>query len=205
MKVIKRLHNSKGTCNYVGNTPIKYFLINLIKRIPNQFEIGFPRLLTHGQIEEKGLNYMIITKFDADIEYMFTQAKRKFSLQTIITIGILMLEILEKFHSLGYVHNDMKPQNIMTKLPSSGAGGSQQSQLFLIDFGLTMSMSDHSKYKFKGTPYFASNSALQRIGTGAKDDIESLIYILIYFYNGELPWQRDLPVLKDDIMSNMQI
>ena len=48
MKVIKRLHNSKGTCNYVGNTPIKYFFINLIKRIPNQFEIGFPRLLTHG-------------------------------------------------------------------------------------------------------------------------------------------------------------
>ena len=29
-----------------------------------------------------------------------------------------MLEILEKFHVLGYVHNDLKPSNIMTKLPS---------------------------------------------------------------------------------------
>jgi serine/threonine protein kinase len=33
-----------------------------------------------------------------------------------------MLEILEKFHSLGYIHNDMKPQNIMTKMPTMTEG-----------------------------------------------------------------------------------
>lgn len=29
-----------------------------------------------------------------------------------------MLEILERFHLLGYIHNDLKPQNIMTKFNS---------------------------------------------------------------------------------------
>jgi serine/threonine protein kinase len=92
MKVIKRLHNSKGIA--------LYYII---------YHLGFPRLLTHGYLEDKSMNYMIITKFDADLEYMFTQHKREFSLQTIITIGVLMLDNLEKFHSLGYIHNDMKP------------------------------------------------------------------------------------------------
>lgn len=154
------------------------------------------------------MNYMVITKFDYDLEFVYSQNKRKFSLQTIVTIGVLMLDILEKFHNMGYVHNDMKPQNIMTKMPTSGpqtGAGNSANQLFLIDFGLTTAQSDHSKYKFKGTPYFASNSALQKIGTGPKDDVESLMYILVYLYMGELPWPRDLPVLKDDIMSNMAI
>lgn len=78
-----------------------------------------------------------------------------------------------------------------------------QNQLFLIDFGLTTGVTDAKRYKFRGTPYFSSNNALQRTGTGFKDDLESLIYILIYFYYGSLPWQKELPVLKDDIMSNM--
>ena len=81
----------------------------------------------------------------------------------------------------------------MTKFATTGvgapaAGSTNGNSIFLIDFGLTTSQTDHSKYKFKGTPYFASNSALSRVGTGPKDDIESLLYILIYFFLGELPW-----------------
>lgn len=64
-------------------------------------------------------------------------------------------------------------------------------------------MNEHKKYKFRGTPYFASNSALLKHGNGPKDDIESLMYILIYFSYGNLPWSRDLPVLEEDVMSNL--
>jgi serine/threonine protein kinase len=82
-----------------------------------------------------------------------------------------MLEILERFHLLGYIHNDLKPQNIMTKINNpnqvSGMGGGASPrqngiQLFLIDFGLSTSTLDTKRYKFRGTPYFASNGALQR-------------------------------------------
>jgi hypothetical protein len=34
---------------------------------------------------------------------------------------------------------------------------------------------------------------------GAKDDLESMIYILIYFYHGKLPWTKVVPVLNEDV------
>lgn len=56
-----------------------------------------------------------------------------------------MLEILERFHLLGYIHNDLKPQNIMTKFNSPNQAGPASPrqiaiQLFLIDFGLSTSI-----------------------------------------------------------------
>ena len=80
-----------------------------------------------------------------------------------------------------------------------------QNSIFLIDFGLTSLKKDVKKFKFRGTPFYASNNALLRHTPGAKDDVESLLYILIYFLRGNLPWSRDLPVLKDDVFSNLEI
>lgn len=57
LKVIKRLQSSKG------KSPRNVSLI---------WSVGFPRLLTHGYLEDKQMNYMVITKFDADLEYIFT-------------------------------------------------------------------------------------------------------------------------------------
>ena len=86
----------------------------------------------------------------------------------------------------------------------------------LIDFGLAQNLSGPKiKYTFKGTPYFASNNALVRgckfpfhnlfLEVGPKDDLESLIYILIYFIFGSLPWAKNVPVLKEDIQSHMEV
>ena len=52
---------------------------------------------------------MIITKYDVDLEIIYAACQRKFKLQTIITIGNMMIENLERFHQLGYIHNDLKP------------------------------------------------------------------------------------------------
>jgi len=78
-------------------------------------------------------------------------------------------------------------------------------QIYLIDYGLASSVIEHKRYKFRGTPYFASNNSLLKHPHGPKDDLESLIYILIYFYYGELPWQRDIPVLQEDAMASILI
>lgn len=56
LKDIKKLHNSKGM--YLTNlTPFRV--------------LGFPRMLTHGYLEDLSLNYMVITKFDTDIDSLF--------------------------------------------------------------------------------------------------------------------------------------
>lgn len=60
--------------------------------------IFFPKLLSSGQLEEKNLNFIVMQKFDIDLERIFLQHKKKFKLDTIVTIGLLALERLETMH-----------------------------------------------------------------------------------------------------------
>jgi len=70
-------------------------------------------LLSNGHLEDKLLNFIIMPRYDIDLERLFQFYKRKFKLETIVTIGIQMIERLETMHNCGLVHNDLKPQNIM--------------------------------------------------------------------------------------------
>lgn len=39
---------------------------------------GYPKLLTQGYLEDKKLNYMVMTKYDIDLEFLFSAYYRKF-------------------------------------------------------------------------------------------------------------------------------
>lgn len=81
-------------------------------------------------MEDQPLNFIVMPKYDIDVERLFQTSKRKFRLETVITLGLQMLDRLETMHSCGLIHNDIKPQNIMAHF--------KQNQVILIDFGLTM-------------------------------------------------------------------
>jgi len=49
--------------------------------------------------------------------------------------GIQLIKRLQVFHSLGYVHGDIKPANIMF------GRGKYKNTLYLIDFGLSKTQS----------------------------------------------------------------
>ena len=57
----------------------------------------------------------------------------KFSFQTIMQIGIQMIEMIQEFHSTGYVYNDLKPENICI---GEHENDEELHILKLIDFGL---------------------------------------------------------------------
>lgn len=73
---------------------------------------------------------------------------------------------------------------------------SNQNEVTLIDFGLSgkyLNQHDmHIPYKstktMLGTPMFASNNALLGKELSRRDDIESILYIMIYCLMGTLPW-----------------
>ena len=77
----------------------------------------------------------------------------------------------------------------------------------LIDFGLSGKyLNQHLQHipfksteKIVGTPLYASNNALLGKEISRRDDIESMIYILIYCLKGSLPWQG---VLKMDFLQS---
>ncbi|XP_057518855.1 casein kinase 1-like protein HD16 [Amaranthus tricolor] len=109
-------------------------------------------------------------------------------------IAVEAISILEGIHSRGYVHGDVKPENLLMGVP----GTPNEKKLFLVDFGLAtkwqLSNSEHVKYDqkpdvFRGTIRYASVHAhLGRTGS-RRDDLESLAYSLAFLYRSGLPWQ----------------
>lgn len=79
--------------------------------------------------------------------------------------------------------------------------------LFIIDYGLAVNYFQihDAKLEFKGTPYFASNNMIMRGNLGPRDDLESLVYLLLYLSWGKLPWSQNLPVMSDDLQDHMEL
>lgn len=120
----------------------------------------------------------------------------RFSLWTTVRLGMQMLRAVEAIHELGYLHRDIKPSNF-----AMGLAPGRKDQCIMIDFGLTR------KYRlpsgqirpprdiagFRGTARYASiNSHLSK-ELSRRDDLWSVLYVLIEFLTGQLPWRK----LKD--------
>eukprot|EP00850_Spirogloea_muscicola_P021309 SM000244S08544 [mRNA] locus=s244:70011:74837:+ [translate_table: standard] len=132
-------------------------------------------------------------KRDCQADYAFT--KRSMSTEMVACIAVEALSILEKMHSRGYVHGDVKPENFLL----GQAQTPDEKKLFLVDLGLATRWRDansglHVEYDqrpdiFRGTVRYASVHAhLGRTGS-RRDDLESLAYTLVFLLKGRLPWQ----------------
>ena len=100
---------------------------------------------------------------------------------------------LEYIHNKFYIHRDIKPENFMCGRKE------YKDVVYLIDFGLCKKYRDtktgqHVKYvynrRLNGTARYASIHALEGYETSRRDDLEGLCYVLLYFLNGHLPWER---------------
>lgn len=152
--------------------------------------IGIPNVYWYGT--QGNYNILIMDLLGPSIEDLFNFQKRKFTLKTTLMLGDQMLSRIEYIHSKGYLHRDLKPDNFLMGV------GKKKTQVYAIDFGLAKKYKDsktglHIPYKegksLTGTARYASLSTHLGIEQARRDDIEALIYILIYFLRGDLPWQ----------------
>ena len=159
-------------------------------------ERGVPRMYYF--IKDDKLSIMVMTLLQKNMEEVFNDSNRKFTLKTVFLAGDQMLTRIEYLHSLGYLHRDIKPENFMI--------GFEKSQIYLIDFGLSKKYLDsdgvHVPYReklgFVGTARYTSVYSHLGIEQSRRDDLESLGYILIFFLKGKLPWMNLAGATKEE-------
>lgn len=135
---------------------------------------------------------MVIDLLESSLEDLFQSNGRKFSVSTVLQIGIQIIQRLEAIHRKGFLHRDIKANNFMIGKEE------KRNVVYIIDFGLAKRYRDpktgaHIPFKegksLVGTARYASIASHLGYEQGRKDDLESLGFLLLYFLRGKLPWQ----------------
>lgn len=151
--------------------------------------LGIPEVHWCGT-EEKS-NIMIIDLLGPSLEDLFTFSSRKFSLKTVLMIIDQLLGRIQYIHSKNYIHRDIKPDNFLI------GRGKRCMIIYSIDFGLAKRYRDlkgsHIQNRegrsLTGTARYASVNAHEGKEQSRRDDLESILYLMVYFLKGCLPWQ----------------
>ncbi|KAJ0091379.1 hypothetical protein Patl1_12947 [Pistacia atlantica] len=183
---LKFEHRSSKGCNY--GPPYEWQVYNALGG-----SHGVPRV--HFKGRQGDYYVMVMDMLGPSLWDVWNNNSHTMSIEMVACIAIEAISILEKMHSRGYVHGDVKPENFLLGPP----GTPDKKKLFLVDLGLATRWRDsstgqHVEYDqrpdvFRGTVRYASVHAhLGRTGS-RRDDLESLAYTLIFLLRGRLPWQ----------------
>jgi serine/threonine protein kinase len=118
--------------------------------------------------------------------------------------------LLKTIHDKGLVHRDIKPDNFLLGLDND------KNNIYIIDFGFCKTYVRDGTHiplsktsSLIGSLTYASTKAHDFIELSRRDDLESLGYMLIYFYLGNLPWQNisesEIKGLKRKILESDEI
>ena len=186
-------------------------------------DVGIPKVKWFGVDDEN--YYMVIELLGPSLQSI-KEERESFSLKTIIELGIQLIRRVEFLHNLGLIHRDIKPDNFLLGL------GLNKNTIYMIDFGFCKKYEqddDVGKYKndngksnidckeysdqlsrthkkresIIGTPNYVSINVHKYNDPERKDDLESVCYMLLYFYLGKLPW--DLPNITNEQILEMKI
>lgn len=157
------------------------------KLISGGFIDGIPRI--YDMLETQNYNMMTMELLGQTLDDLHNHYDKKFSISSVLYIGINVINLMEKLHSVGFIHRDIKPSNFLI-------GYKKPQKIYLADFGLSkeyIKNNEHIRQAFKksmiGTARYSSINMHLGIEPSRRDDLESIGYMLIYFHVGKLPWQ----------------
>ena len=151
--------------------------------------LGIPKLRWYG--EQGNCNILITDLLDHSLLYYFESCKCKFSLLTTLMLVDQMLSIIEFIHNKEFIHCNINIYKFFM------GRGYKCYNVYITSFYKAERYIDsitklHKPYKdgikFSGNVTFSSINQLCGKEPSRRDDIESLGYILVYFFKGKLPW-----------------
>uniref|UniRef100_A0A0R3RSI9 Protein kinase domain-containing protein n=1 Tax=Elaeophora elaphi TaxID=1147741 RepID=A0A0R3RSI9_9BILA len=138
-----------------------------------------------------------------------TAPHRQFTMATVLKIALQALNALRDLHSIYFIHRDVKPGNFASGLKNVNL-------LYILDFGLSRQFATYdpttkalklrkprARASFRGTVAYCSINVHKHLEQGRHDDLWSMMYMLIEFIAGRLPWKgldrKETAVIKQTI------
>ena len=169
--------------------------------LSKQESSGFPSIKWFGKDDQ--FYYMVMELLGQPVSSLkreSVQNNKDLSLpiEIICKIGMQIIDRLNKLHETGLIHRDIKPENLLFGL------GRKMHVVHLIDFGFCKSylLDDRTHIRCEtgksiiGTPNFISINMHNRLSLSRRDDLESMVYVLIYLF---LPLETWKEIFKEDL------
>ena len=161
---------------------------------------GFPKLIWSGKNDNELV--IVMTLFSHSLHDK--NLRRTISIPEILNIGKKITSALKFLHKLGYIHRDIKTENIVVNFTETSYS--------LIDFGLAKNYKIHGSHiplmissTFIGNLVFCSNNVLNINQASRRDDLISLALVLVYLIEGTLPWVNDTGSVEEMIKARSKV
>eukprot|EP00042_Codosiga_hollandica_P036688 m.283363 g.283363 ORF g.283363 m.283363 type:complete len:490 (-) comp54945_c0_seq1:736-2205(-) len=166
--------------------------------------VGLPFMHACGtfQFNGKNLRVMILDRLGTSLDASLQDAQM--SCESAAQIALQLITALEYTHDHGYVHADIKSQNICFGLKDASA-------VHLIDFGIAvqylsdvsqpanaMKYLENPKKAHDGTLAYTSSDAHRGVQGSRRGDFEILVYVLLDWI-GRLPWSDECKRCPDQL------
>lgn len=191
--VIKKEYKSTGTDNRNDNE------LEFMKTYcsTHDYEEFFAQLL-FWNIKDNNIIELGIKKYYSSLQHPDISKRHDYVINNIDIIHKKVVDCINKLHEIGYVHLDIKPDNILIDYDETTK---TINDVVLSDFGLIRKIDDSSLiYTENGTPWIWLPKPSRHVNDPKKFAIfrdnwawaMSLCYLLSYFNNDSFDWLKSL-------------
>jgi len=141
---------------------------------------------------ENKLTFALVTEFyHKDISHYLSLFNQ--NVKNTLKLGYQMVTVIESIHKQNVLHRDIKPENILIFDPEK-----EDFIIKITDLGLCKNYIDNDGYHIDfrngispvGSLRFCSVNSNKGFELSRRDDLYSLIYVLLYLYDGNVSWQN---------------
>jgi serine/threonine protein kinase len=183
VKVEKKNETSINTLKYEAN------VYNYLKNVDN-----FVKLRWFGTDEK--YNYLVINLLGNSLKNKLVIDSTKNNLELVMNFGKKIINKLMILHENKIIHRDIKADNILLNCNNSF------DDIFIVDFSFCKKyiesngehISEKQINKFIGSVNYISLNIHNLMEPSRRDDLESVMYILIYLYFGKLDWEKSMSI-----------